>query len=232
MTRTTILGTVAILIALVGCSGTGQVGSPNGGTGHGGQRTEITLATGGIGAGTGGAGSGGSPLGGYGGATGKGGVSGTGGRPECVLKDDTTAPFVDYQRASEPAPAPMGGVIAGGTYFLTDLTYHGGTQIPTECAMSQVHEVLRFMASSETEGTMHSSLVMKFSDGSGRNQYPSESTYRIDGSFLRCSRTCSSPSDFSERFTATGQQILFIRGPFDGSCDKGVTLVLTYDKQP
>jgi hypothetical protein len=69
-------------------------------------------------------------------------------------------------------------------------------------------------------------------DGTGRNQYPSESGYKINGATLVCSRTCSSPSDFSERYTASNQQILFIRGPFDGSCDKGVTLVLTYDKQP
>jgi len=230
MTRTTIIGAAQVLIAFAGCSGTGQVVTSPGGTGHGGQRTEITLATGGTGAGTGGAatgaqtGSGGTSLSGSGGATGKGGMSGTGGPPECVLKDDNAAPFVDYERTSEPAPTPMGGVITGGTYFLTDLTYHGGTQVLTECAMSQVHEVLRFTANSDTEGTMHSSLVMRFSDGSGRNQYPDEATYRIDGSLLRCSRTCSSPSDFSERYTATSQQVLFIRGPFDASCDKGVTL--------
>jgi hypothetical protein len=231
MTRT-IFTTLAVSIALVACSGNSQVGTSPGG--QGGQKVAITLATGGISAGTGGAvfGFGGSPVSGFGGASGKGGVPGTGGRPDCVLKDDPTAPFVDYQRTSEPAPAAVGGVITGGTYFLTDLTYHGGTQVPTECAMNQVHEVRRFTATSDTEGIMHSSMLTKFSDGSGRNQYPSESTYRVDGSLLRCSHTCSSPSDFTEKFTATSQRILFIRGPFDGSCDKGVTLVLTYDKQP
>ena len=44
--------------------------------------------------------------------------------------------------------------------------------------------------------------------------------------------TCWEPHEYSQAYSATSNQILFLRGPFDSPCDNGVTLVLKYDKQP
>jgi hypothetical protein len=95
----------------------------------------------------------------------------------CIAKDDPSAPFVAYQRIPEPETAATGGPIAAGTYFLTALAYHGGKQVATPCTMSQVHEVLRFTTTSDTEGLMHSTLVFMYADGSGRSVHPLVATY-------------------------------------------------------
>jgi hypothetical protein len=169
---------------------------------------------------------------GSGGTTYTGGVSGTGGAPACVAKDDPNAPFVSFQRAADPAPVATGGPIAGGTYFLTALTYHGGKQVQTPCELSQVHEVLRFSTTSDTEGIMNSTLVTMYSDGTGRTVYPSEIAYQSKGTLLSGRWTCSGQYDYGQIYSATSTRVLFIRGPADTDCDTGVTLVETYDKQP
>jgi hypothetical protein len=201
----------------------GRGGAPAGGASGSGGSAGAGL--GGIAGGTGG-------RGGSGGHNAVGGASGAGGLPACVAMNDDRAPFLDYQRTSAAAAPAMGGPISGGTYFLTNVTYHGGTQVPTPCTLSQIHEVLRFNATSDTTGTMSSTLVFQYSDGSGRSQHVIETSYTATGTTLTGRYTCWQPYDYSETYTATANQILFIRGPLDTSCDNQVVLVLTYDKQP
>ena len=203
--------------------GAGSAGKANvsGGAGNGGSSSAGGAASGG---------KGGSGAGGKGG----GGAGGTGGAglPACVSKDDPNAPFNAFQRTSTPAPAATGGPIAAGTYFLTSLTYHGGTQYKDPCLMSQVREILRFTASSEHEGTMHSMTVNMFEDGSGRDEHPMETSYKLEGTTLSGHYICWEPYPYAETYSATSTQVRFIRGPFDSGCDTGVTLELIYDKQP
>ena len=78
---------------------------------------------------------------------------------------------------------------------------------------------------------MHSTLVFRYADGSGRSVHPSETTYKTEGTRLSGRWTCSGQYEYGETYSATSNQILFIRGPGDTSCDTGVTLVATYDKQ-
>jgi hypothetical protein len=146
--------------------------------------------------------------------------------------DDASAPFVPYMRTPDPAPAATGGPIAGGTYFLTALTYHGGMMVATPCTTSLVREILRFTAASATQGTLHDSLIFGYSDGSVSSRHPTEATYRTDGTTLMGTSICGSPGTSRETYSATDTQLRFIRGPFDTACDKGVTLELTFEKQP
>jgi hypothetical protein len=150
-----------------------------------------------------------------------------------VLKDDDSAPFAEFERTSDAAPVASGGPIANGTYFLTKLTYHGGMHVDgSTCFPLMVREVLRFAATSDTEGTLHSTLRFMYEDGSGDSTTATEVTYKAQGSALAEHETCSVTGDYSVPYTATSDQFLTITGTFDPPCDKGVILVSTYDKQP
>ena len=201
-------------------AGAPSAGASSGSTGIGGSGG---LAEGGHGGTGGGGGSAGNA---------SGGGAGSGGLPACVGNDDTSAPFVDFARTADPAPAAMGGPITSGTYFLTGLTYHGGMQVTGECALSQTHEVLRVTATTSKDGTMLSTERDQFADGSGKFGNAQAFAYQAQGTSLLIDYTCWEPDEYSQPYTATTNQLLFMRGPFDGPCDKGVTLVLTYDKQP
>jgi hypothetical protein len=214
----------------------------NGSSGNGGASSASAGASGGgapsAGSGSGGATSGGSAgasgsggKGGAGGAAGKGG-GGAGGLPACVVMDDESAPFISYEYTEDAAPAAMGGDIAAGTYFLTKLTYHGGTPIKRPCLLSQVREVLRFSATSATTGTLHETTVFQYEDGSGTSRHPSETVYEVAENSLKQRLICSSGEQWAQAFSATSDQFRFIRGPFSSTCDEGVTLVLTYQRQP
>ena len=127
----------------------------------------------------------------------------------------------------------MGGPIANGTYFLTKLTYHGGTHVDgSTCLPLLVREVLRFTATSDTAGTRHSTLRFMYDDGSGDSTTAVESAYQAQGASLNTQPTCSVTGNYSTPYTATGSQFLTITPTFDPPCDKGVVLVSTYDKQP
>ncbi len=186
------------------------------------------------GAGASGGGAGGSGAGGTAsGGQSTGGAPGAGGLPACVARDDVAAPFVAFTWTSEEAQPPMGGVIESGTYFLTSLVYHGGTYEPGFCILSLRHEVLRIDATSATEGTLHSTEVVMYDDGSGRNEYKQGAAFTTEGTSLMGRYTCWEPYTYVQPYTASPGQLRFIRGPFDPTnCHHGVTLVLTYDKQP
>ena len=200
----------------------GKAGTPNGGA----ERSAGSV-------GNGGAGNGGTHSPGGSTAGGNGGASGSGQPPACVLKDDDSAPFVEIERTGDAAPVPAGGPIADGTYFLTKLTYHGGKHAEgTTCLPLMVREVLRFTATSDPEGTMHSTLHTKYEDGSGDSTTATEATYEAQNASVVQHLICSSTGDYRAPYTATSNQFLIITPTFDPPCDKGVVLVSTYDKQP
>jgi hypothetical protein len=218
-----------------GAGGSANSGAPSGGASSGGASGGSAGSGGGAGSGgSGGLGGGGHGGTGGGGAAGNasGGASGFGGLPACVGDDDASAPFVDFVRTADPAPAAMGGQITSGTYFLTALTYHGGTQVISDCALSQTHEVLRVTVNTGVYGSMLSTQRSHFADGTGQLGNAQAFAYQAQGTSLLIDYTCWEPDEYSQPYTATSNQILFIRGPFDTACDKGVTLVFTYDKQP
>ncbi|HMA93927.1 MAG TPA: hypothetical protein VKP30_14650 [Polyangiaceae bacterium] len=161
------------------------------------------------------------------------GGSGAGELPACVARDDPAAPYVHITWTSEEAQPPLGGVLESGTYFLTSFAYHGGSYEEGYCILALRHEVLRIDAASATEGTLHTTEGSVFEDGSGRLQYKQEVAYATQGTSLTGRYTCWEPHTYVESYTATPNQIRFNRGPFNPTdCHKGVTLVLTYDKQP
>jgi hypothetical protein len=152
--------------------------------------------------------------------------------PACVGDDDASAPFIDFLHSADATPLPMGGVLASGKYFLTALTYYGGTPVKTDCIFEPTHEVLRVTASSTTAGSMLSTELHRFSDGTGEFSNVQSYSYAVQGTALLLDYTCWEPDEYSQPYTATSTRIQQIRGPFDSGCDDGVTLVLTYDKQP
>lgn len=221
-----------------GGSGGFAGGSSNGGLSNGGVSSgglsNGGVSNGGVSNGGGSASGGLSGRGGGAGASvgGNAGSGGGGGLPACVGNDDPSAPFVDFVRTAAPAPTPAGGAIASGTYFLTGMTYYGGTQVKTDCILEPMHEVLRVTATTGTAGEMLSTERHQFADGSGQFGNAQSFSYETQGTSLLIDYTCWEPDEYSQPYSATSSQLLFIRGPFDGSCDTGVTLVLTYDKQP
>ena len=210
----------------VAVGGAASGGSKNGGAENGGTHSG--------GAASGGSGNGGTHnAGGSAAGGGNAGASGSGQPPACVLKDDASAPFVQFERTGDPAPVATGGPIANGTYFLTKLTYHGGMHVDgSTCFPLMVREVLRFTATSETEGTRHSTLHFMYEDGSGDSTTATEATYDAQASTLTGEYTCSVTGDYRIPYTATSNQFLTITGTFDPPCDKGVVLVSVYEKQP
>ena len=203
--------------------------APSGGTSSGGAASG-GASSGGASAGGGHSGRGGTAGSGVGGNA--GGSAGSGGLPACVGNDDPSAPFVDFVRNADPAPPALGGPIASGIYFLTGLTYYGGVQVKSDCLLEPTHEVLRVTASSETEGDMLSTEQHQFADGSGQFGNVQSFSYKAQGTSLLIDYTCWEPDEYSQPYSATSSQLRFIRGPFDSPCDTGVTLVLTYAKQP
>ena len=164
-----------------------------------------------------------------------GGMTGTGGQslPACVRMDDPDAPFVKFQRILDPAEPPTAGTIVSGTYFLSGFAYYGGTQQEGRCYRLMYKEILRFDATSATEGTFHSTDASMYEDGSGLLEHAQSHAYHLEGTALKGTYTCWEPYPFSEQYSATPTQIRFNRGPFSpNDCDKDVTLVLTYDLQP
>jgi len=209
-------------------------GSPNGGSKNGG------AASGGAPSAGAQNGGGASASGGKGGASaggaahgGNAGAAGSLNPPKCELKDDDSAPFVEFERTAEPAPEATGGPISSGTYFLTKLTYHGGMHVEgTTCLPSLMREVLRFNATSDTAGTMHSTIRFMYADGSGDSTTSTQLTYEAQGPSLTGEYTCSVTGNYRSSYVTNGNQLLTMTGPFDPPCDKGVVLVFTYEKQP
>ena len=217
-----------------GSAGVAGSGGAGRGPGGGGGSAGGTAGNAGGQAGRGHGGGGGSGGGGTGagGTSGHAGAAGSGGLPACVGNDDASAPFVDFAHSADPTPVAMGGAIASGTYFLTHLTYYRGTPVKADCLLEPMHEVLRVSSTSDTEGSMLSTVQHRFSDGTGQFGNVQSFSYKAQGGSLLIDYTCWEPDEYSQRYSATNNQILFVTGPFDSGCDDGVTLVSTYDKQP
>jgi hypothetical protein len=137
---------------LGGAGGSGGV-TGLGGVGGGGGGTAGTLrggAGGTAGVGTGGTGTGGTGTGG----TGTGGTAGAAG---CLEPDITTAPVVTASVATGSAPAPAGGAIHAGTYFLTESVVYVVSGDPPSNSYAQ--QVLVIAGPSESgEWTSHMAI--------------------------------------------------------------------------
>ena len=122
----------------------------------------------------------------------------------------------------------MGGTIAGGTYFLTDFAYHGGT--PTTnmtCDSSTISVVLEVTALSDSAGTMRSTELQ----GPGGSPYSRGWTYQTNGTTAYTyTSTCGLSGTFSLSYTATPNQYLYF-SPGDTLCWDDTTIVWTYTKQ-
>ncbi len=196
-----------------GSGGSGASGG-RGGTG-GGDRGGSGGANGGSG------GAGGGDRGGSGGGGASGGRGGAGGLPACSLLDTSAAPLVTQQRTDGPAPAPMGGTISSGTYYLTQMMFYGGAG---GGVCGQLRVVWEITAVSSSEGSGRATAVRDGVTSAGGWTYQTNGTtsYTITS-------TCGLFDTASVTYTATANQILVMTTT--PSCWDTNTLVSTYTKQ-
>jgi len=235
-----------VLGVVAGCAGKAQSddddsgGSPNdagqGGTTTGaGQGGSGTAARGGsAGRGGTGAGTGGASVGGIGGtgATGGGGTAGIGAagegasggtagsiEPLCTaLSAQAPAAQFAYGGAGIP-PAPEGGAISSGTYYLALETLYGaaaeceGAARQIDALGYQISEVVRFTAANATTGTMEISVQVSAGETSATS-VTGTGIYATSGTAFSLTATCGDGDGSSApiEFTATEDQIvLFTR---------------------
>ena len=128
--------------------------------------------------------------------------------------------------SDEPAPTPMGGAIASGTYHLTSMTYHLGSSFT--CGTLRFRGINEVVAASDTAGTMREVLF------SGGTDLRGDYTYQTNGTSFSGPRTCGTPATRTETYTATPNQLLDFRtapDPFPNGCWPGATLVIIFTKQ-
>ena len=123
---------VPLALVLLGCGDSG--GDDGGGNGddddshQGGSAGSGTSGSSGSGAGVSGSGGAGSGTGGTSGTGGSGG-GGSGGGKACNT-NEPNAPDYPYNFVAEEAPAPTGGTIVDGTYFVTSVTWYESSLAP------------------------------------------------------------------------------------------------------
>jgi hypothetical protein len=107
------------------------------------------------------------------------------------------------------------------------MMYYGGTPTGMTCPSVYRH-VLQIVATSDTQWTIRD---MERDGMPTLYTHAVDVTYQTTGTMLTGMPTCGSDTDYGDIYSATTNQILFHRGPFDSGCYNGVTLVMTFTKQ-
>ncbi len=139
--------------------------------------------------------------------------------------DTSAAPVNAIGHTDDPAPTPMGGAIAGGTYYLTRMMYHGGTPITGPGCLYTYSYVLDITATSDTEGTIAETM------SSVGSNFPVTWTYLASGTKVEGPRLCGLTGPRGETYSATPNEILWFRMSADTGCYKDVMIVFTFTKQ-
>jgi hypothetical protein len=123
----------------------------------------------------------------------------------------------------------MGGTIASGTYYLTEVLNYGGTASNDPiCTTARYHGILQFTATSATEGTLSGTYVTSVD----QSTTPGDGwTYQLNSdATLTATRSCGSTGAFTRGYSATPTQYTYFSGA-DSLCYKGSMVVQTYVKQ-
>ena len=146
--------------------------------------------------------------------------------PACLDLIYSAAPRVGVGRTTDPAPVALGGTVAGGTYHLTAMMYHGGIGSTAPCNEVD-QEVTEIEPLTATEGTIRLTQAPATSIGSPRSY---GWRYTTSGSTMSDLATCGDAFDKTDVYTATANQVVFIR-QVDAGCWQMGTLEMTYTKQ-
>ena len=146
--------------------------------------------------------------------------------------DNTAAPNVPISHTDDPMPAPVGGTIVNGTYYLTEFMNYGGTfNNDPSCATFRVREIKQFTATSATEGSQIETQTLNAGVPSLENNYGNGWMYRLNGdATLTLTYSCGSAGNYTLSYTATPTQYRYF-AQAGSSCYTGSMAVWTYTKE-